>query len=298
MSTDLTTQGAPTAPAITTESMALIESTAASLGHAHQIASALCKTAFAPAHLKNKPEEAAAAILYGAQVGLDPLAAMQNVYVIGGKPALYSRTMVAIVLAAGHAIWTDESTNSRVTVSGRRRGSDVIETVTWDTARAELAGYTTNKKYRTDPQAMLYARAAGDVARRIAPDALLGMAYTAEEMQVLEARDVTPRRESATDILAVPAPAALAESASPSAPDVITPAQSRALHAGLREHDLTDRDAGLAFVSEILGRDVESTKTLTQAEAGQVLDALAAWPTDPPESRALELDVADVEGQA
>jgi hypothetical protein len=207
--TDLTTTDAP-APVVTHDSMALIETTAAALGQAHRVASALCQTAFAPAHFKGKPDEGAAAILYGAQIGLDPLASLQNIFVIGGRPALYARTMVAVVMAAGHKVWTVEESSQAVTVSGQRKGSDDVETVTWTIERAKLAGYTANKKYQTDPIAMLYARAAGDVARRIAPDALLGLTYTAEEMQVVEATDVTPRRErtrrqTAAELLGSPA---------------------------------------------------------------------------------------------
>ena len=40
------------------------------LAAAHRIGSALCQTAFAPKHFAGKPEEAAAAILFGDEVGL------------------------------------------------------------------------------------------------------------------------------------------------------------------------------------------------------------------------------------
>lgn len=195
MSSDLTIHNTPSAD--------LIVQTAEQLGQAHRIATALVQTSFAPAHFKGKPEEAAAAILYGSQIGLDPMSSLQNIYVISGRPGLYARTMAAVVMAAGHKIWTVEEADGSVTVSGQRKGSDEVETVTWTMERAKLAGYTKNAKYQTDPRAMLYARAVGDVARRIAPDALLGMAHTVEEMQVVEAADVTVRR-SAADILAEP----------------------------------------------------------------------------------------------
>lgn len=175
----------------------MIAQTAGQLGQAYQIAEALCGTQFAPQHFRGKPQEAAAAILFGAQVGLDPLASMQNIYVIGGKPALYARTMAAIVQAAGHAIWTEESTDDAVTVVGQRRGSEAIERITWTMERAQKAGYTSNKNYQKDPQAMLYARAVGDVARRIAPDALLGMSYTVEEMRVSTAAEESQRSTQA-----------------------------------------------------------------------------------------------------
>jgi len=168
--------------------VSVIQETALELASAHRIATAIVSTQFAPAHFRGKPDDGAAAIMYGAAIGLDPLAALQNIYVIGGKPALYARTMVAVVMSHGHNIWTEgEPADTAVTVCGQRKGSDKVERITWTVERARKAGYTNNKKYDTDPQAMLYARASGDVARRIAPDALLGMAYTVEELQVQQA---------------------------------------------------------------------------------------------------------------
>lgn len=172
-----------------------IQQTATELGAAHQIATALSATAFVPQHFRGKPDDCAAAILYGSTVGMDPMTSLQNLYVIGGKPALYSRPMVGIVLAQGHEIWTEVDTPERVVVCGRRKGSENIERSEWTIERAKQAGYLSNKKYQTDPQAMLYARASGDVARKVAPDALLGMAYNVEELELSDIEDrPAPRR--------------------------------------------------------------------------------------------------------
>ena len=48
--------------------------------------------------------------------------------------------------------------------------------------RAKTAGYTTNKLYERIPQQMLYAKAAMEVARKIAPHVLMGIAYSTEEL--------------------------------------------------------------------------------------------------------------------
>ena len=58
------------------------------------------------------------------------------------------------------------------------------ETSTWTIDRAKKAGYTTNKKYATDPQAMLFAKATAEVCRKIAPHILLGIQYSYEELQI------------------------------------------------------------------------------------------------------------------
>lgn len=125
---------------------------------------------------------AATAIVYGAGIGFDnPVQALQNVYVVKGRPALYADAMVAVVQAAGHEIWVEDLTDSRAVVCGRRRGGREERAVfTMDQARK--AGYANrNDNYGKDPQAMLYARAAGRLCKRIAQAELKGF-VTMEEI--------------------------------------------------------------------------------------------------------------------
>ena len=61
-----------------------------------------------------------------------------------------------------------------------------------------------------------------------------------------------------------------------SAPDAdgITPKQLKAIHAGMGEAGLGERVAGLAFLSEVLGREVTTSKDLSKVDAGKVMDQL------------------------
>ena len=267
-------------PAVMDSGAASIAATARALVDAHNIGTALCRTAFVPKHFQGKPDDAAAAILYGATINMDPVTALQNVYVIGGKPALYARTMVAIVMSHGHQIWTEEESEGRVTVAGRRKDSEVIERVTWTTELAERAGYLSNAKYKTDPRSMLYARASGDVARRIAPDALLGMAHNVEELTIAEPWDGTTLPPTATTgadrIRARTTAEQVAPEAEPEAPDSITAAQLKKLGATMRDAGITERGQALAYVGDVIGREVESRNELTKDEAAKVIDALEA----------------------
>jgi len=65
--------------------------------------------------------------------------------------------------------------------------------------------------------------------------------------------------------------------AAAASPDVIDPKgkQMKAIHAGMNEAGLSERVAGLEFLSEVTGREVTTSKDLTRAEAGKVLDELA-----------------------
>lgn len=262
---------------------------AAGLSAAHQIGTALCATSFVPKEFKGRPEEAAAAILYGDEIGLSPTQSLQGVYVISGKPALYARTMAAVVMAAGHEVWTVSKTDAEVIVAGRRRGSTHVIEEKWTTARAKRAGYLSNKKYDTDPAAMLYARALSDVCRQIAPDALAGLAFSVEELQLAEpVETVTVTREPAKRRTAqrAPRPAAIeppepslepvaAEpEPEPAADEMVTPAQIKMLAATMGQAGMTDRADALAYVASVIGREVASRNDLTRAEASRVIDAL------------------------
>lgn len=195
MSTDLDTYQTPT-PAPYSVGGNLIREAAAVMADAHTLAKAICNTAMVPKHFQGKPDECAAAMLYGASLGLDPMQAVKGIYVVHGTAALYARAMASIVMRDGHQLWTESSTDEAVTVSGRRRGTDNVETSTWTYARAKKAGYTSNPKYDSDPQAMLYAKAVSEVARKIAPDSLSGV-YSVEELEV-ELVESQPNRPAVT----------------------------------------------------------------------------------------------------
>lgn len=276
--------------------MSQIRQTALELQDAHTIATAICRSAFVPDHLRGKAEETAVAILYGATVGFDPITAVQQIFAIGGKPALYARAMVAIVMKAGHQIWTEEERPGLVTVAGQRAGSEHISRVTWTSELATQAGYDKNPKYRSDPRSMLYARASGDVARRIAPDALLGMAYNVEEMQLVDgevqravrstsspkdqvraAIGGSPQTSGSDEPAAAPSPAAEAPASSESETgELLSSRQSKKLHATFNELGITDRTERLAYTSRVIGREVDSSNELTKTEAANVIDALDA----------------------
>jgi hypothetical protein len=154
---------------------------------AHQLAQALVKTSFVPQAFKDNVGDATAAILMGDELGFSPLASLRSLYVVHGAPALYSRSMVALAQSRGHEIWTELSTSEKVIVCGRRRGSEHVERSEWTISRATVAGYTYNKKYMTNAQEMLYAKASAEIARKVAADALAGVPYSVEDLELEDA---------------------------------------------------------------------------------------------------------------
>ena len=142
---------------------------AAELDAAYRIGQALAGTDFVPLSLKTlsngklkEPqqiaENVAATILAGKALGLDPMNSIQNIFVVHGRPAMYARTMAALVLAAGHELERVAATERSVVYRARRAGAREWQTFEWTIERAQKAGYTKNAKYQSDPIAMLTAK--------------------------------------------------------------------------------------------------------------------------------------------
>lgn len=269
---------------------------------ANSLARALSQTTFVPKEMTNVGN-ATAAILMGDELGLSPLAALRSIYVVHGTPALYAKTMVALAQSHGHDIWTEETSDAKVVVCGRRKGTEHVERAEWTVARARKAGYTANKKYESNPQEMLYAKAAGEIARKVAADVLAGIPYSVEELELEQPATRTVTRET------VDAPKRVARTPKPepveppfdepvvdmtgdpisTEPEPIVPepteplrteAQSKRLWTMLTENGLTERDAVLEWLTTLLGRPVDSTKTLTKSECSKAMDVLEPDPTD------------------
>ena len=263
------------------------------LAAAHQLGTALCGTEFVPSSFRGKPEAAAAAILAGKSLGLDPMNALANIFVVSGRPSMYARTMAALVLQAGHTIRRVQATDQSVIYEGG--GDTTFTRVEWTIARAQKAGYTSNKKYQSDPIAMLTAKCQAEICRVIAPDVLTGIAATSVEEVELDdlgetdtgaateapkaKRTITRKQQPAPELPAAvhDAPAPEDEPAPEDTPDDasepgITTPQLTKLNIILQEQGLTDRDDKLNYLSTYLGRSIESSKDVTKSEAHRLID--------------------------
>jgi hypothetical protein len=249
---------------------------------AFALANRLCTTQFAPAAYRGRVEEATAAIIAGAEVGLSPMASLRAFDVIQGTPAPKAVTLRAIVQSRGHEVVIKESNPDRAVVVGRRKGDEDWQTSVWDVARAQRMGLTEKAQWKQQPGAMLVARATAEVCRWIAADAIMGMPYTAEEVGdgggEVDVRPA-PRRVSAREVLDEPQPGPV----EPPAADVavegpIMPDQRQlaAMFATLNEANLKDKAVQLDFIAEVIGRRIESRKELTADEVAQIRSAARA----------------------
>ena len=237
---------------------------------AHKLSSVLCNTAMVPKAFRGKPDDGAAAILYGAEIGLQAQQALQQVFVIHGQPAIYARTMVALLKAKGFRFETTDASDQAVTVTGTSPRGET-ETSTWTIERAKKAGYTSNAKYQSDPQAMLYAKAASEVSRRLAPDVLLGIRYTAEDLELEPVKMQATRKDVRSQAESAPVP----ELTPRKAPQPKPQSDDDGLQAVLDEiSKIDDPEALTEFITEVKN----TAEGISDDEMKQIKDAAnARW---------------------
>lgn len=137
---------------------------------------------FVPAHFYKQPNKILAAMLYGRDLGITPTNALQHIIVIDGKATADAQLMGMLVRRAGHRL-EDVTTDTDSTVTITRGDDGSVHRFSFSIADAQRAGLVRQgSAWQKFPQAMLFARALSGCARKAAQDALMGTAYTPEEL--------------------------------------------------------------------------------------------------------------------
>ncbi|TAK32295.1 MAG: hypothetical protein EPO40_02930 [Myxococcaceae bacterium] len=136
-----------------------------------KLAEYIADTELVPDAIRRKPAAVAAIILSGREMNLPPMMSLRHLHIVKGKPGMSAELMRAQVLAAGHEIEYLETSDSRVTVKGRRRGESEWLTVSFTAdqarrAKIDLGGY---------PEDKLVARATSRLCRRKFADCIAGI---------------------------------------------------------------------------------------------------------------------------
>ena len=173
----------------------------ASLEDAFRFANAVAASGFAPRGME-KPEAILVAIQLGAELGLTPKSALQNIAVINGRPAIYGDAALALVRSSGLLeVFREEEIGEAgkdtqgVKVTAKRKGFDEASE-TFTVADAKLAKLWAKSGPWTDyPKRMLKFRARGFILRDLFGDVLKGL-RTLEEVRDTPAEiNVTPLAE-------------------------------------------------------------------------------------------------------
>ena len=176
----------------------------ASLEDLFRFSSAVALSPFAPRGLE-KPEAILVAIQFGAELGLTPMAALQNIAIINGRPAIYGDAALALVRSSGLLeIFREEETGEigkdtfGVKVTAKRKGfHEASETFTVGKAKlAKLWGKS--GPWSEHPERMLKFRARGFILRDLFGDVLKGLRTMEEARDIPAEVNVTPLSEKVT----------------------------------------------------------------------------------------------------
>lgn len=168
---------------------------------AYRFAVCVTKSGWAPKGME-KPESVLIALQHGAELGLPPMAALQNIAVINGRPGIYGDAALALVRASGllesyaeKEIGTQGKDDWGFAITTKRKGEEPT-TERFTVADAKLASlWGKSGPWTQYPKRMLKFRARGFLLRDVYGDVLKGL-RTLEELQDVPAaaRNVTPVR--------------------------------------------------------------------------------------------------------
>jgi hypothetical protein len=199
-----------------------------SIAELEQLCARLCRSGMVPRAYQGKPADAFVAIAFGAEVGLPPLASLQHIAVIDGRPGLFGDAIAGVALKSGAIKALDEwfegehlaDTWTAVCEVTRPDGGKVKRTFSVaDAKRAKLWGKLSRESKPSPwvlyPQRMLAARARGFAVRDAAPHSFMG--YTAEELRDVQEqeraapKDITPAGEPSAPTVDIKPEAGLLE---------------------------------------------------------------------------------------
>lgn len=192
-----------------------------SIDEAFRVATAVSRAGMAPYGM-DTPEKCLIAIMAGAEVGLPPMQAVQNIAVINNRPSMWGDALIGVVRASGFALyikeWIEGEDDNRVAYcETHRKGEKEPVTKSFSVAQAKKAGlWQTEARvskrsksggtYETDndspwwkyPERMLQMRSRAICLRDVYADVLKGL-QVREEIEDYEvhrgpdrAKDVTP----------------------------------------------------------------------------------------------------------
>lgn len=159
----------------------------ASLGDMMKMSEMLAASSMVPNAYKQKPQDILVCLMWGAEVGLGPIQALNGISVINGKPAMWGDAALALVrghpACAGIREWIEGEGDKLVAHCEVTRRGQAPERRSFSVTDAKKAGlWGKAGPWQQYPTRMLQMRARGFAIRDVFPDALRGV-ITAEEAQ-------------------------------------------------------------------------------------------------------------------
>ena len=177
------------------------------MGELLTLADTLSRSSLIPGPLRGKPGDVAVILMHGRELGLTPMRALSEIYVVDGKPSASATLKVGLCVRHSNVckyFRAIEVTERLATYETQRIGSEPVR-FTYSIEDAARAGLTGRATWKAHPKQMLSARAKSILATMVYPD-LVGNLYDPDEAQdIRESRRAEP--ESQPVIVVSPAPA-------------------------------------------------------------------------------------------
>lgn len=143
-----------------------------------KIATAIASTEMVPPGMRGNPPAVAAAFLYGRAQGVDPIIALQELYVVDGKVGASGNFIVGKIRQAGHRIEREVLRAENGELIGVRaygeRGDGTRDEYTFTLEDARRAGLTSKNNWKNYPEVMCTWRAFAQLGRMLFSDVFLG----------------------------------------------------------------------------------------------------------------------------
>lgn len=174
---------------------------------AYQMAQGLSQSTLVPQQFQNNPANCLIALEQSNRLNISPMAVMQNLYIVQGKPSFSSSFIIGLINASGkydmELQFEEEEKDGKpyaCTCWTEKEGRRVTGIkITMDMADKEGWTKKNGSKWLTIPQVMLRYRAASFFARMNCPELSIGL-YSKEELD-----DFTPiksNKASLNEVLA------------------------------------------------------------------------------------------------
>lgn len=175
-----------------------------------QVAAVISKSPIVPASFKGDEGGVLIALDMAQRLNLNPLAVMQNIYMVGNKPAWTGTFYAALITTSGlfrSYNYEEEETGEEVKSIGRKNLRCRVVAVgvdgnkvcgPWvDYVMAEKDGWSrrNGSKWQTMPELMIRYRAASFFVRTCCPNAAMGLREASEQAEINEIEEEQKRRQ-------------------------------------------------------------------------------------------------------
>lgn len=164
------------------------------LAEAMDMSKMLASSALIPTPLKGKPGDVLVILMKGRELGLSPLQALSEVYVVEGKPSASAKLKLGLCLQRPDICLyfrCVESSAKRAVYETQRAGSQPVR-MEWTIEQAQKAALIGRPTWKSYPETMLRHRCESALADSVYPDLVQGLMITDEAEDIRE-RQATER---------------------------------------------------------------------------------------------------------